>query len=682
MVTQTTGSQSSGPLNAWVCGTCGEAFRSNVGLGKHRRIAHPAEANDQVNAERTNRRWSPEEVRLMAQMEAKATIDRVTHLNKHLKSLMPDRSLDGIKGKRREQSYKLQVTSMVASLQIVPEAAENHSISSQGVGGDQLSQRERLIIEIEGSVTQMRQIRSKYARALQEIGEAALRGEHMDEAVFTQAIKSMFDTSKRSKGPRHANVVMYHGTRKQRRQQRYAHVQKLYEKDTKAAARVVLDNTDQVSITLPNVEDVFQSWTATFQGGDGMPRNLVWDHTTEKESMRPLWNAVTIEEVEKARVANDSAAGPDGISPVAWNRLSSKFKKLIYNLFVFYEKAPKAFKVSRTVFIPKVEGGSTDPADLRPLSVCSVVLRGFNKILAERVVTLHDFDKRQSAYLPMDGVGACVFGLSGVIANAREKLEELHIVGMDIGKAFPSLKHKEIVQSQARAGSPRGFVNYLRNMYTEVETLMQFEGQSRLTRVNGGVYQGDPLSGPIFTMSLEGMLKSLDCNVGIDIGVERVNAGAYADDTNLFGATRKGTQINVDKYSQAGLVKGLGINAKKSWSLSLVPSGKEKKMKVETGKPFNVGGVPIKEMTIMDLWRYLGVNFNSRGPEKVDGSIEADLQSLTKGPLKPQQKVHMLKAYVIPRHQDKLVLSRTAAKCLGRMDKQIGRYVRKWLMSR
>lgn len=680
MTTQTTESQLSGPPGlTQTCEVCEKKFRSAKGLGQHRRIMHPVQSNDRVNVERTSSRWALEEVRLMAHMEAKATIDGVTHLNKHLRSLKPERTLDAIKGKRREQSYKMQVSSFIESLrkELETAATGNENVVSDDEG--RLSQREQLVNEIKQSVAKLSTIRNKYAKALQELGEAALCGKRMDDGVFTHVIRSMFGTTVSPKGPRHSRVVQYHGTPKQRRRQRYAHVQKLYARDVKAAVRVVLNDEDQVSIKLPECSDVFRHWGEVFSSGEGMPSDVEWDEGCEKDSMAPLWNAVTIEEVMKARVACDSAPGLDGISPSAWNKVNNEFKRLIYNLFIFYERVPNSFKMSRTVFTPKVEGGADDPAEFRPLTICSVVLRGFNKILAERLVSLHDFDDRQNAYLPRDGVGACVFTLSGLIANAKDKLQEMHVAGLDITKAFPSLKHADIIRTQIRAGCPRGFVSYMRNMYEDASTLMQFEGHERVTRIRQGVFQGDPLSGPNFTMSLEGMLKSLDNNVGVVVRGVETNAGAYADDTNLYASTRKGLQENMDKYSNSGEIKGQLINAKKSWTLSLVPSGKEKKMKVQTGKPFNIGGVKVKELTIADVWRYLGVNYTSNGPEKVNVNIEADLQRLSKAPLKPQQRVHILKAYVIPKYQDKLVLGKVVARSLKEIDKRIREYVRKWL---
>lgn len=348
---------------------------------------------------------------MMARMEAKATVDGIINLNMHLKALKPDRTLDAIKGQRRIDAYRQRVASLIENLQNVPETPVE---CESGSGGAEATQHERLREELAVSVGQMKCIRNQYARALQELGEAVLRGDRMDEAVFANAVKSMFSATTCPKGPRHCNVVQYHGTRKQRRRQHYAYVQKLFKSDTKAAARVMLDNSNQSQPLLPKKEEVFQSWGSTFHDGEGMPADLDWDESSEKDSMRPLWNPITVEEIERplikpARVASDSAAGPDGISPKAWNRVNSKFKKLIFNLFMFYEKVPAAFKVSTTLFTLKVKGGSADPADLRPLTICSVIIRGFNKNLAERLVALHEFDARQYAYLPRDGVGACVY---------------------------------------------------------------------------------------------------------------------------------------------------------------------------------------------------------------------------------------------------------------------------------
>lgn len=106
MPAQTTGSQPSGPQLQYACESCGRKFSKKSGLGLHVRIAHPSQANATVQITRLKRRWTPEEVWLLAQMEAKATIDGLDNLNKFLFDQHTNRTFNAIKCQRRKNCYK------------------------------------------------------------------------------------------------------------------------------------------------------------------------------------------------------------------------------------------------------------------------------------------------------------------------------------------------------------------------------------------------------------------------------------------------------------------------------------------------------------------------------------------------------------------------------------------------
>nr|ACJ71597.1 reverse transcriptase [Rhynchosciara americana] len=674
MATQTTGSLSSGPINQHTCELCCRTFGTRAGLGQHVRKTHPIESNQSINVERKKRRWSPEEIRRMANMEAQATINNIKHLTQYLATYLPQRTLNAIKGRRRDAEYKELVTGIIANLRSNSSTQQTNQVCNES----EMSQRSKILQSIRESVRDLRSRRNKYAKALQELGEAALCGKMLNEEQLIHCIKSMFNTAKCPKGPRFRKTATHSGTNKQQRQQRYARVQKLYKMNRKVAAKMVLEETDKIQIKLPDHDPMFKFWESEFKEGEGMPERMPKD-LKESPDLKAIWDPVTEEEVRKAKVANNTAAGPDGIQPKSWNRISLKYKTLIYNLLLYYEKVPHKLKVSRTVFIPKKKDGSSDPGEFRPLTICSVVLRGFNKILVQRLVSLYKYDERQTAYLPIDGVGTNIHVLAAILNDSNTKLSELHVALLDITKAFNRLHHTSIIKSLVGKGFPYGFITFIRRMYTGLQTMMQFEGHCKMTQVNRGVYQGDPLSGPIFLLAIEKGLQALDKEVGYDIGDVRVNAGAYADDTDLVAGTRLGLQDNINRFSSTIKQVGLEVNPRKSMTLSLVPSGKEKKMKVETGKPFRANDVPLKELSINDFWRYLGISYTNEGPERLSLTIEQDLERLTKAPLKPQQRIHMLNAYVIPKYQDKLVLSKTTAKGLKRTDRQIRQYVRRWL---
>lgn len=508
------------------------------------------------------------------------------------------------------------------------------------------------------------------------MGNNALQGEVMDCEAMTRVVKQIIPNTQVPKGPVLSKTTEYHGTRGQKRIQRYSAVQKMYKKDVGAAARMVLNENDLVATTVPNKDRMFDFWTEVFDTGEeGVTRDRAMP--VETSNMKPLWEPITIEEIMQARTSNEKAAGPDGISPESWNKVNVHTKCLLYNLFILHEGVPSEIKVSRTVFLPKVDGGSDDPGDFRPLTICSVILREFNKILARRLITYHKYDERQTAYLPMDGVGINVSVLTGVISEARRRKKELHLAILDLIKAFNSVYHSALLETIEEIGCPKGFVNYIKDMYKDVVTQLQFEGSNRIVFIRIGVYQGDPLSGPLFTLAYERALKALDSNVGFDMADTRINANAYSDDGVLMAMTVFGLQ---DKNFVEALAKiGLKINPRKSSTLSLVPSGREKKMKVVSDQPFTVDGVPMKTLSISDFWKYLGVNYGSKGPTSISTTLLADLEKLTKGPLKTQQRLRLLKSFVIPKFQDRLVLSRTTAVGLKKMDVHIRNNVRKWL---
>lgn len=694
MATDTTGPQSSGPQSSTsanalhVCTICGRSFDTAIGRGVHIRRAHPAQANEAINTDRTKRRWNDEEVRIMADHEARALIaNNVTHMNLYLVSLMVDRTAEGIKGKRRSERYKRLVEDRTAILRLEMLNA-NESVqgdNNQEANNDQemisdppIQHRELLKDALEESMIDVENIGTRSALELVEIGKDALLDQPMDDARIIRWLADRFRNTKIPKGPIHGRTTDYHGTNKQKRRQRYALVQTLYKKDIGAAARVILKDNDQIATKIPPTQLMFEYWKDVFATGGG-GRAIKNNRVPTAPHMETLWQPVTLDEIRSSRSSNEKGAGPDGVTPRSWNQLDDRYKRLLYNIFVFYERVPVPIKSSRTVFTPKIEGGSLDPGDFRPLSICSVVLREFNKILARRFISCYTYDERQTAYLPIDGVCINVSMLTAIIAEAKRLRKELHIAILDLVKAFNSVYHSALIDAITEAGCPEGFINYIADMYNNVKTEMQFEGLSELAFIHAGVYQGDPLSGPLFTLAYEKALKALNDEVGFDIADVRVNASAYSDDGLLLAMTVIGLQHNLEKFGETLARIGLRINARKSKTISLVPSGKQKKMKVVSNRRFTIDGNSIESLTISDFWKYLGVVYDASGPEFANVNLDGDLTKITKGPLKPQQRIQLLKTFVIPKHLNRLVLSRTTAVGLNKMDLMIRRYVRRWL---
>lgn len=254
-----------------------------------------------------------------------------------------------------------------------------------------------------------------------------------------------------------------------RRKQRYAKIQRLMHKDFKSACSAVLNDSDTINIKLPSKATMLQYWTNIFKGNGYLEDQRIRTSPINPD-MECLWCPINAQEIICARVSKKSASRPDGITPNVWTRIDIRIKVLLYNLFIFDEDIPSELKLSRTIFLSKKIEGSDEPGDFRPVSINSIVTREFNRLMANRISLKYKFDNRQAAYFKIDGVAQNIAVLSTILNEAKTKLKELHIVGLDMAKAFNSLKYESINDAVDEIGCPQGFKNYIKNLYKNVYT--------------------------------------------------------------------------------------------------------------------------------------------------------------------------------------------------------------------
>ncbi|KAL1116362.1 hypothetical protein AAG570_004837 [Ranatra chinensis] len=390
--------------------------------------------------------------------------------------------------------------------------------------------------------------------------------------------------------------------------------------------------------------------------------------------------AVPISETESwsARVRLSSAAGPDGVSPRQWHAVPMVLKLLFLNLLMLNGRAPSALTTTRTIFIFK--GGDPVPKNFRPISVASVVLRHFHKILAARLSSIGVVGELQRAFKPVDGVAQCLYALQTVIWNARATLRPLFIAKMDVAKAYDTVSRHAVVDCLRGIGAPARFVEYVSRLYGDSSTRLQVGGG--LTSpicVRRGVRQGDPLSPLLFSLVVDVALKRLPEAVGLDFGDKRISALAFADDVLLMAQTRRGLQDLLDSFGASLSRCGLQLNPSKSTAFSLVPSGKDKKTKL-VDPEVTVGGVKLPAVSVEDTWCHLGVTFQGKAGVAVGPlDVGAALRVVAGAPLKPQQRLLILTRHIIPSLSFGLVFGRVTLGRLRQMDRLIRAAVRRWL---
>ncbi|KXZ75830.1 hypothetical protein TcasGA2_TC031908 [Tribolium castaneum] len=300
---------------------------------------------------------------------------------------------------------------------------------------------------------------------------------------------------------------------------------------------------------------------------------------------------------------------------------------LLFNVLLLGRCLPAELTRTRTVFIPKTDAPRT-PADYRPISIASVVARHFHRVLSAHVQRIPDlFTKYQRGFLSgVDGIADNLSVFDTMLTMSRRCCKHLHLAALDVSKAFDTVSHFAIVRA-------------CRETHSLLSSL---------------------------TWSWTGLLKRLSTDVGFRLtDATKVTALAFADDVVLCATTARGLQTNLDVLEAELRLAGLLLNPNKCQALSLVASGRDHKVKLVTKPTFTVG-----QNTILK-----GSGMCGCGSE----GVAAGLKRNTCAPLKPQQRMHLLRVFFLPKFYHAWTFGRLNAGVLRRLNVVVRTSVRTWL---
>ena len=189
-----------------------------------------------------------------------------------------------------------------------------------------------------------------------------------------------------------------------------------------------------------------------------------------------------------------------------------------FNLWLLCGSQPSPLCAGRTVFLPK-GSESGDPLKYRPITIASHILRVFHKVMARRCDATIPLLYTQKGFRTGDGIAQHVLSVQAIIDSAKRDLTPLHLVFLDVSKAFDSVSHDTILLAMRRLGCPDPFLSYIRELYLRSSTVLEHNGKrSDPIHVNRGVKQGDPLSPFLFNAVIDWAISSLDNHLGFSFG--------------------------------------------------------------------------------------------------------------------------------------------------------------------
>uniref|UniRef100_A0A3Q2XM62 C2H2-type domain-containing protein n=1 Tax=Hippocampus comes TaxID=109280 RepID=A0A3Q2XM62_HIPCM len=587
------------------CYICKKKFRSARGVSQHERHNHPMEWNKDKIEERTRMRGGSSKGRaqetttdtflerlnkVAGPQDIEQRQERPNNTGTNLNKTQAPKTAPENERLRGESDEVLSMTGVdnIIAAQIVQE--ENMRVMSKD------NKLEKMAMMVEDTDCQ------ESAETLELVKDMDYDEITIDE-VATVMIQAMGTERREPKeqNPRNGDQWQTKGSKRRRieRVNHYKSCQNLYLSDQAMLAKMILDGKENMECTIP-MGKVYPTFREK------------WENGNEFRSLD--------------RFTSTGGVGPDGIT-----------KKTLTK--------PKTLKECRTTLIPK----STDEMELRdirnwrPVTIGSLVLRLFGRILTMRLTKACPMNPRQRGFLA--GAGGCAENLmilDRLIKRARLERKPLAVVLVDFAKAFDSVAHNHILAALKQKGADNLMFDVIKDSYVDCTTrICCGKSRSEVIQMKVGVKQGDPMS-PV-----------------IQLGHRLINKHTGNECSGLVMG-RKENRIT-------GLSEGL-VNAEGPWILNGLPI-----QMVDPGQ------------TVKDLGVQVGPDKGVTAPD-VSSKLEQLLVNIKNSDLKPSEpwllvealsrtgKFHRRKGSV-SRHLYLWVLMGA----LAAMDRMVRKPVKGWL---
>jgi hypothetical protein len=500
---------------------------------------------------------------------------------------------------------------------------------------------------------------------------------------FDEVYEGLFPTISGNKRRTTKSSLRKPRNREEAKQMEYRRCQRLWHKNRSQLADQILDDTPIESVE-PPIAIVEDTYARRFEASSNPDRESFVPKPCENPELMvaPISTAEVIAALKDTR--KDSAPGPDyWVTAEGLKACNPGTLAVLFSAWLRIGKVPKGLKECRTKLIPKGKVGLDNIGKWRPITIGSLLLRCYCKVLTRRIshgVKIHPL---QNAFQPKDGCGFNTGLLNAIAKDARLRRKGLCWIMLDIEKAFDSVSHHTIRRALKRFNIPKALRKVIFDLYDGASTVIETAaGRTRPLSLNSGVKQGCPLSPILFNMIMDELFVRLGSDWGYDLGGTKVSVIGFADDTLLVSESKKGMDHILKMALGFFNARGLKVNGSKSQGFGQVhpPKHKAHTMKVITDDTWMIDGRWVPMLGVEESTRYLGVHFGPKGKVKAGlNDLKEWLTRLGKSPLKATQKVYMVRYHVLPRIRWVLVNFDLQKGLLIKADRMIRTAVKRFL---
>ena len=324
---------------------------------------------------------------------------------------------------------------------------------------------------------------------------------------------------------------------------------------------------------------------------------------------------VTVREVEQAlkKMRVGKAVGPDSIPADVWKIVGDKavtWLQRIFNKILVGEQMPGEWRESWLVPLYKGKGDAQECKNYRGIKLMSHTLKLWERVIDARLRKQTDVSGIQFGFMAGRSTTEPIFMLRQVMEKFRKRRQKMHIVFVDLEKAYDRVPRSVVWKVLKERGVAGAYMRVVKDMYDGVTTKIKTRiGVSDSFEVKVGVHQGSALSPYLFILVLDHLLKGEVKDVPWCM--------LFADDMVLIAEDAQEIERMLEQVRKALEDKGLKINRDKTEYM-------ESRWQGEQGEP---NSVKLQNVTLNRAkdYRYLGSYVEEGGglDREVEGKVQA-----------------------------------------------------------
>uniref|UniRef100_A0A8I6WS22 Reverse transcriptase domain-containing protein n=1 Tax=Hordeum vulgare subsp. vulgare TaxID=112509 RepID=A0A8I6WS22_HORVV len=314
-------------------------------------------------------------------------------------------------------------------------------------------------------------------------------------------------------------------------------------------------------------------------------------------------------EVKEAlkRMKVGKAMGPDGIPIEVWRGLGDiaiVWLTKLFNLIFRSNKMPEEWRRSILVPIFKNKGDVQSCTNYRGIKLMSHTMKPWERVIEHHLRRLTSVTKNQFCFMPGRSTMEAIFLVRQLMERYREQKKDLHMVFIDLEKAYDKIPHNVMWWALDKHKVPIKYITLIKDMYDNVVTSVRTsDGDTDDFPIRIGLHQGSALSPYLFDLVMDEFTRDIQGDIPWCM--------LFADDVVLVDDSRTGVNRKLELWRWTLELKGFRLSRTKTEYMRCCFSA----TRHEDGE-VSLGGQVVPER---DTFRYLGSMLQK------DGDIDEDV---------------------------------------------------------